>query len=676
MNATGEFVKGISDGQSSRSYRPDIDGIRAIAILSVVIYHANEHSLPGGFTGVDIFFIISGYLIGGHIYSEIRSGTFSFLNFYKRRAKRILPAFYLVLSLVFVASVVLLTPVEIKVLAMSAISSLLSASNYYFYRRLGDYFVTTASFNPLLMTWSLGVEEQFYALAPLTMVLFARVRRSLLLPAVMTFSILSFTLAVLQLGKYPNYVFYLLPTRAWELGAGVTLALSELDWCNRLSKQSAQIVGILGLVLMVVPMFTLTPSTPFPGVSALPSVLGTGLVISTSASWMNATILGSMPLVFLGRISYSWYLFHYPVLIYMGALSGREMSPPVTALAVLISIVCAVLSYYLVEQPFRKSTRPSKPLLIRYFGVTIAFMLAFTFLRYSSWTLSGYPHVSQHDEGLSGGCEVDYGVDEPNLSKACYDTSDPLPTVALWGDSHAGVLAPVFREVANNQGYKFVQMVKSSCLPIIGSAIRINNYPNEARNCMHFNNEVLRLVLSEGHVRIVILTGEWSRPFSGGDKAGLLILDQASRKLPSASAGSREVFYDSLASAIRPLRDAGIHVILVDDSPIYAFDPQLRYETSIIPARHGLASFLGEYRDDSGLATPDPTPAADTATELMKNVKIEFPVVDLVELKSVFCEEQNYCAYIANGKLLYRDPGHLTLDGAKYALRRFSLPSL
>jgi peptidoglycan/LPS O-acetylase OafA/YrhL len=667
-------VRELSDGQPERTYRPDIDGVRAIAILSVVIYHASEHLLPGGFTGVDIFFVISGYLIGGHIYSEIRAGTFSFLSFYKRRAKRILPAFYLVLALVFIASVVLLSPSEIKVLAMSAISSLLSASNIYFYRRLGDYFVTTGSFNPLLMTWSLGVEEQFYALAPLLMVLVARIRRGLLLPSIMVVTVLSFALAVHQLSRYPNYAFYLLPTRAWELGVGVTLALSELTRGYRLTKTWTQIVSILGLALMLIPMYALAPSTPFPGASALPSVIGAALVIMTPGSWINATILASSPFVFIGRISYSWYLMHYPILIYMGVLPGWEMSSLITILAVLISLVAAILSYYLVEQPLRASARPAKPLLFRYAGVTIAFLLAFAFLRESSWTPNRYPQISRYEEAQALSCNADYGVDEPDLSRTCYNTADSRPAVVLWGDSHSSMLAPVLRQIANSQGYNFVQMSKSSCLPIIGSALSVTNYPNEVRNCIHFNDEVLRLALFDKRVRIVLMTGVWSSPFGRG--ANPFDCDKGREGGSCVSGGVAYVFSDSLANAIRPLRNAGIKVMLIDDVPIFAFDPLLRYRTSIIPARHILASVLGEYSNDMGLSTPDRSLAAETATELMKNTGLQFPGLELIELKSTFCNEQNYCAYMADGKLLYKDTGHLTNDGAKYALREFKLPNL
>ena len=198
---------------ASRAYRPDIDGLRALAILSVVFYHAGIHQLPGGFLGVDIFFVISGYLIGGHIHAELRAGSFSFLRFYPRRAKRILPALYAVLAFTLLAALLLLSPAETAQLARDACAATLSASNILFWGT-ANYFAGKSELNPLLMTWSLGVEEQFYAAVPLFMVLLARTRRPWILPATIAVCIVSFIFAAVCAPHYPILVFYLLPARA------------------------------------------------------------------------------------------------------------------------------------------------------------------------------------------------------------------------------------------------------------------------------------------------------------------------------------------------------------------------------------------------------------------------------------------------------------------------------
>ena len=387
-----------NSGPTDRSYRPDIDGLRAIAILSVVLYHAGVPSVSGGFTGVDIFFVISGYLIGGHIFSEIRSGTFSFSRFYQRRAKRILPAFYAMLAFTIAASLLLLSPAENHFFALSAFSATLSVSNIFFLRYLEDYFRAATNFHPLLMTWSLGVEEQFYAIIPLLMVLLTRIRRGLLTPSILVVCILSFLLAWRQVGMSPSNAFYLLPGRAWELGIGVLLAVMQQR--RKLQSFSAPLTHLLslaGIVLMLAPIILLNTKMPFPGPAALPSVLGAAMVIAVPASWVNRGLLSLPPLVFIGRVSYSWYLWHWPILAYLRIATDDKLTPAAAAIAVIASLAIAILSYYFIEQPFRRLTRAPGPLLIRYaFASTLLLTICG-----SIWLTYNIPHFLQRFSGLA-----------------------------------------------------------------------------------------------------------------------------------------------------------------------------------------------------------------------------------------------------------------------------------
>ncbi len=313
---------------TSRSYRPDIDGLRALAILSVVLYHAGIRWLPGGFTGVDIFFVISGYLIGGHIFSEVRAGNFSYLRFYQRRARRILPAFYVVLLFTIAAALLLLSPLEARQFGRSAFAATLSVSNILFWHG-AKYFDTKSEFIPLLMTWSLGIEEQFYAIVPVLMVLLARLRRGFILPAVLAVCVVSLLLAQHQLASQSEAAFqaafYLLPARAWELGVGLALAIAE-QRPNRkvLPRFVCQTIGPIGLLLMLGPVFLLNAHSPFPGAAALPSVLGTATLIAVPASFVNRHLLSLPPLTFVGRVSYSWYLWHWPLLAFAHIVDWRQ----------------------------------------------------------------------------------------------------------------------------------------------------------------------------------------------------------------------------------------------------------------------------------------------------------------------------------------------------------------
>ena len=295
----------LVQGTWNRLYRPDIDGIRAIAILSVVLYHAGLSQSPAGLPASIYSSSFRGYLIGGHIYSDLSTRSFSYLHFYRLRAKRILPAFYAMLAFAIVAALVLLSPFEAWDFSKSAIAATLSASNLYFWRH-SNYFDTQSVFNPLLMTWSLGVEEQFYAVIPVLLVLLARIKCSLILPAVLTICTLSFLLSWRELGSHSVVVYYLLPARAWELGVGVALAIAELNRRRTLlPAPMAQWVSLTGLLLMLAPMAILTAASSFPGAAALPSVVGTALIISAPTSWINRRLLSLSPLVFIGRVSTS-----------------------------------------------------------------------------------------------------------------------------------------------------------------------------------------------------------------------------------------------------------------------------------------------------------------------------------------------------------------------------------
>lgn len=657
-----------------RSYRPDIDGIRAIAILSVVLYHAGVPMLSGGFTGVDIFFVISGYLIGGHILSELCSGAFSFLRFYKRRAKRILPAFYVVIAFAILTAIILLSPFEANEFAKEGVTSIVSASNIYF-ARSSNYFQTKSELYPLLMTWSLGVEEQFYAVIPLLMALLARMRRGLILPAILVVCALSFVIATRELNSHPDMAFYSLPARAWELGVGVALAVAELSWKRKLlSARWTQAASLMGFALMLVPMHLLTSGTPFPGVAALPSVLGTALVIAAPVSWINRRLLSLSPLVFVGKISYSWYLWHWPLLAFMRIASGGTLRPYAVAVAIAVSLGMAFLSYHFIEQPFRRSSRAPTSLLIRYAAVSLGFVVVCAVLLMSHGLPKRYPALIQEGEMESHSCLASYGSERPDLSSHCYAASDPRPSVVLWGDSHSAALAPAVRQAANTEGYNFIQMTKASCLPLTGVAKSVPQHPLAASECVHFNNTVLNLIVADSRIRIVIMAGRWADPFrDGGNIYPLYSLISHTPELHFPES-VRSEFAQSLSASIRVLQNASKRVIVFDDVPFFDFDPWSRFQTAHIPARLAVAIWLGADTDNPGLAPASSVSAANMSADVLSQTLEGISGVELVDLKSKFCNNKNLCAYMDGDRMLYLDEQHLTAEGARYALRNFRFP--
>ena len=661
---------------ASSSYRKDIDGIRALAIISVVLYHAGLPLLTGGFSGVDIFFVISGYLIGGHIFSEMCQSTFSFARFYQRRMRRILPAFYAVLCITFVTGLILLSPSELIEYSTSAIAAVFSLSNVHFLR-YSNYFQQSSELNPLLMTWSLAVEEQFYVVIPILMLAVMKSRRSVLMPAIFVTCLGSFLFAWHQVQVAPERAFYLLPSRSWELGIGVMLGVAESTRKRSfVPNQWSWPVSVCGFGAMVLPFFLLRSSMPFPGPSAAASVMGTALVISSPKSWLNRSILSNSCLVFIGRISYSWYLWHWPLMAFLRVTAGGPLSVRARFIAFLISLGLAVLSYYLIEQPFRSSLLLPKPLITRYVSVGILFVCVLTFVWKDGGVRARYPDLRQQQVEAPSVCIVGYGSNTPNLSTQCYAAPDTTPTIALWGDSHSAALAPALRSQVISRGYHFVEFSKSSCLPLVAVAEYVPAHPSVVEECIQYNQTVLSRIAGDSRIRTVYLAGRWSDPFRDGNIEPLLDVSFSRAHRRSPASAMPDIFADALGKNIEALQAAGKHVVIIEDVPNFDFDPLCRTLTAQIPLRRLLSSWVTRSRYILGFAPASFILATEQSNEVLASVSMRYRDVNLIDLRSVFCDGRGLCAYMHDGQLLYSDGQHLTNAGAFYALRDISLPGL
>ncbi|HEY9128122.1 MAG TPA: acyltransferase family protein [Acidobacteriaceae bacterium] len=665
-------------GNADRAYRTDIDGIRSLAILSVVLFHAGIPGLSGGFTGVDVFFVLSGYLIGGHIFSELQSGRFSYLRFYQRRAKRILPAFYAVLAFILISAFFLFTPLNIYHTVRSSFWATLSVSNIAFWQQT-NYFAPGAEMNPLLMTWSLGVEEQFYIIIPLLMVLLARVQRKWVLPSILAVCVGSFLYAVFSLAKYPSAAFYLLPSRAWELGVGVALAVVELERARYARRGvAAETAGLAGLIAIVLPFALYSRTTPFPGAAALPSVLGTALLLAVPQSWVSRRILSLPPLVYIGRISYSWYLWHWPVLAVLRVIYGRSALPlPIGLIAVAAALGMAVLSYYGIEQPFRQSKSAPKPLLLRYAAVTLALLLVCGFMVKEHGFPRRYPMLAAMEtvtsERGSDPCLVTDGVSAPNLAAACYPRGEGRPQVALWGDSHSGAMAPGMRAAAERSGYGFVQLGKLACLPLLGAVRYTPGLPQETPECIAFNAETLKLLQADANVRVVVLCGFWANPFRlrvAGEELTWLTPDETHERTLPTLESERALFEQALRHTVETLRSAGKQVLVLGDTPSFTYEPIWKVATDAIPAQRLLTDWLRvPEHGNPGYAAPGFQQSDRYADSALHAALNGLDGVSIVEVKAAMCSASEECFYRQGEKLFYADAHHLTADGALYALR-------
>ena len=658
-----------------QQYRPDIDGLRAIAILSVIAFHAGIPALQGGFAGVDIFFVVSGYLIGGIVYREASANSFSFANFYQRRAKRILPALFGVLIFSYIVALLLLSPRELRQFAATALAAIFSSSNVQIWLTTG-YFATSSQFNPLLMTWSLAVEEQFYALFPIALLFVVSRRRSLVPHAIALCSIFSFGLALWAVAHHPTAAFFLLPTRAWEIGLGTVLAVRSCDRQNQAPRSPFLIhaLAAVGAALLVASIL-FSKSNQFPGYAALLPVCGTLLLIETPGSFVN-NFLSAAPIVFVGRLSYSWYLWHWPMLSFAKIASDRPLSLRVTLSIAAISFVAAAASFYFLEEPFRHSKTPAPRLLLRYatlLCVVSAIPLVLLMMKGLPQREPQLTQVEGHAAAVTKDpCLAAYGKTAPRLTPDCVAPSSATHVIALLGDSHAAALADVLRSAARKRGYTLEELAKSSCPALQGATIFMPSHAGHDRDCAAFNLRTLNYLRDNRQARIVVLASFWSGPFISSDDRYSYVPTSGPYATIS-DAASRNNLQRGLAAEIQQLRLAGKQIILLKDAPILTFDP-VRYEiASFMPLRHALSQVLspalGVPLSPSGRAFP-----YDDSQEsaIIDSVVASNPGVRVYDLRRNLCERGD-CLVVRNGSLAYIDSNHLSEMGAQTALADLDL---
>jgi peptidoglycan/LPS O-acetylase OafA/YrhL len=374
-NTRTRFSLQSAAGNGALQYRPEIDGLRAIAVLSVIAFHAFPDFITGGFVGVDIFFVISGFLITGILLKQLASERFSYVDFYSRRARRILPALCLVLSACLLVGYIALLPEELANLGRHMAAAAAFAANLSFWQESG-YFAPASEFQPLLHLWSLGIEEQFYLVWPVVLCFAWRWKRNLGLVAV-TLTAASFALNVSLTHVDPTTAFYLPLSRFWELGLGCALAIFKNvsprilpPKCPNPSRPRSlrplfRHAPLLGVALIGICLFTFNDRTAFPGVAAALPTAGALLILaSEQPSWFRQHVLTSRVLVFVGLISYPLYLWHWPILSFEAILHAGMAQPVYRVAAIVLSALLAMLTYWYLEVPIRHRREPSIGILL------------------------------------------------------------------------------------------------------------------------------------------------------------------------------------------------------------------------------------------------------------------------------------------------------------------------
>ncbi len=519
-------------------YRRDIDGLRALAVMPVVLYHAGFPGFSGGFVGVDVFFVISGFLITSIIAGELEAGGFSLSHFFQRRIRRIFPALFVMLLATALAGLFFMAPRDVAMLGKGIAATSLFASNILFWREQG-YFEAGSADNPLLHTWSLGVEEQFYLLFPLFLMLAFRLGRHMK-AAVLAVLGISFVLSLVAVRTHPSAAFFLLPPRGWELMLGAALALGAIPAPqNRVVRE---ILGGLGFGLIVFAVFWLDKSMPFPGLYAVLPCAGAACLILSRGTFA-AGILSLRPVVMTGLVSYSLYLWHWPLAVFMQYGRPAPLSFFEGTLLVVLSGVMACLSWRYVERPFRTGTYYKVPphVLFRNAGLVSLAALAMgagLWMAASSRTVvtwaygAGFYDLQQQavHTGIKGDC-----LGDPRTACVIGDEKAPV-TIALVGDSFADAISMALDESLRQGRLAARPYIMHSC-PVIAGTIR--NEPKRmgpafAARCRNFVQGTLDAVLDDPAIDTVILANahQWYMTATGAkDHAPILIGDDAAATL-------------------------------------------------------------------------------------------------------------------------------------------------
>ncbi len=490
------------------NYRREIDGLRAVAVLPVILFHAGFKAFEGGFVGVDVFFVISGYLITSIILADMNKGKFSIVTFYERRARRILPALFFVMLCCLPFSWLIRLPNHFKDFFESVAAVSVFSSNFLFWSESG-YFDTAAELKPLLHTWSLAVEEQYYLLFPLFLIALWKLRKRWIFGALGAVGAASLALAQWAAYNEPSANFFLLPTRFWELAIGALVGFYFLYRREQTEfiashKIASELLGALGLALICYSVAMFDKGTPFPSLYALAPTVGTALIIVFSTSkTVVGRVLGMKLMVGIGLISYSAYLWHQPMFSFARLINEGEPSVDVLLMLAALSVGLAYLSWRFVEVPFRDKQLISRKKVFAFAVVgSISFAtagLAAYELRYTKEQreILAYHQYKYNDIYRTGSCFLGIGQNSSDFSEECLELKGSNLTM-VWGDSHAASLSYGFRKHLKG----IIQITASRCPPIIDLS------EQDDRECKDINQFALNLI-EDASPKNIILSSSW-----------------------------------------------------------------------------------------------------------------------------------------------------------------------
>lgn len=622
--------------QGHLAYRRDIDGLRAVAVLSVVLFHAFPAALRGGFVGVDVFFVISGFLITGILLRELQQGSFSFAGFYARRVRRIFPALALVLASCLAFGWLALFPDEYQQLGKHVVGGAGFAANFFYWAQVG-YFDTAADTKPLLHLWSLGIEEQFYILWPVVLLLGWRLRTNLLAVAAVL-ALVSFAVNLGGIAAHPSATFYSPASRAWELLLGAGLACLHARPAP--APYLANLLAWLGAALLAAGLALITRDDQFPGWRALLPALGALLLIGAGPqAWFNRVLLSNRLMVWIGLVSYPLYLWHWPLLSFARIVESGEPAPAIRAAAVLLALLLAWLTYRMVERPLRAGAGRAKVAGLSVAMLACAAVGGYIYLNHGLPTRKPVQDnlanqqalVLVEDKANAEACKKRYGFDSPYEYCLQADVAKD-PTVVLVGDSHAYHVVAGLTEYYSSIGENLL---------MLGTRVPYWGLDPKDDPFQQVTQPMLEQAIGTPSVKTIVVST--IRRFS--------------------TKPDEMAFFPAARETFRRMLAAGKHVIVMNDVPALDFDPR-----SCIK-RAGVAS--SATRMPCAITRAEWERGLIEHRQYVRQLATEFPQIAWFDAAEPLCDER-HCHAMVDGRLMYRDTHHLSYDGDLLVGRHFA----
>ncbi len=647
-----------------RIYFPEVDGLRAVAILSVLFFHLDFSLFTGGFVGVDVFFVISGFLITRNITEDFHNGTFSFSRFYYRRVRRLFPALLVTIFVTFVLGVLILSPDHLARLSESLIYALLSLSNFYFHGEAG-YFDTSSSFKPLLHFWSLAVEEQFYLVWPAVCVfLFQLKKTKYLIVGLLVFGAISIVVSEYLLEEHATAVFYLTPFRIAEFSIGAVCV-----WAiNNQYKNWLYETGlVLGLALIAVSVFTFNEKTSFPGVSSLVPCIGAALVILSGKAKYSGIILRNKPMLRIGVISYSMYLVHWPILIYYSYIDLVDLTSIEKITLVLATIIFAELMYRFVEQPFRYNPRSTTQFSsVQFFTMAMVVVAVTVIPAINAYTHNGWQWRVAEQENTDSNASDFECRDIVRLSKHerfCTAGSENYDAekVLVIGDSHAGHLITALDYFGKKYNLKIDVWRHSGCPPLWKTYRAYTSGTKRQESCRELMPR-WENATANGKYDYIIIASRWMvlyEPERYGDmKISRSYLVDRDNPVLDVNV-SRELFASRLEMTVNKINESGAKAIIFSQVPLIGKNIQ---DCNDIPS-YIISDERIRARCVHNVEFEDIMERLRFTDATVKSLSSE-NVLSIIPSNYLCDSDTRSCKTVIDGVLLYHDSNHLSKDGS------------